>query len=437
MVTMEIATLNPADSLVANIGRMETALADAKTDMERLNIRDQAAAAKAAAVVLKMPTVVCEASIMVARAERAIAKANQAGPGRPWGRENNVAPEATLSIPNYTISKIRQAHDGITDEIFEQVVSYQREQVAPVHRAMFQRMGGRLNGETELPENQIGEFTSRRETASERAKREDAEHRAAELDRERIEREEREQAEREERERADREERERLAFELRREREERQAERERLAELEAEEERRLEAEREREVAREERAARREELRANPIPLPDGEFATVVIDPPWDMQKIERRVRPNQHGFDYPPMSVEEIAALPVGDKLAVDGFVFLWTTQKFLPRAFDLLEGWGLTYRFTMVWRKPGGIQPYNSAQFNCEFVVVGSRGNPQFVDTKAFSVVFEAPRAAHSEKPQEFYDLLNRVTARPRLDMFARHDRTDDGFMPWGDEVG
>ena len=158
----------------------------------------------------------------------------------------------------------------------------------------------------------------------------------------------------------------------------------------------------------------------------------MVDPPWPMLKIEREVRPNQEGFDYPTMSIDEIAALtlPVAD----DAFVFLWTTQKYLPDAFKIMEARGLTYRFTMVWHKNGGIQPYNCAQFNCEFILVGSKGAPIFADLKSFKTAFNAPRQGHSVKPDEFYELVNRVTLGPHLDMFSR--REIDGFDVWGNEV-
>ena len=177
---------------------------------------------------------------------------------------------------------------------------------------------------------------------------------------------------------------------------------------------------------------REQLIAEPPKLPENQYRTIVIDPPWAMKKIEREVRPNQAGFDYPTMSIEEIMAidLPIAD----DAFVFLWTTQKFLPTAFQIIEAWGIKYRFTMVWHKNGGIQPYNSAQFNCEFILVGSKGNPIFYDLKAFKTAFNAPRQEYSVKPDEFYELVERVTLSPRLDMFARREIED--FDVWGNEV-
>jgi N6-adenosine-specific RNA methylase IME4 len=169
----------------------------------------------------------------------------------------------------------------------------------------------------------------------------------------------------------------------------------------------------------------------------GVYDVLVVDPPWPMERIERDLFPNQVGFDYPTMSEEEIADLgdPLRAMMADDCHAFIWTTQRFLPVALRLLDGWGLRYVLTMVWHKPGGFQPVGLPQYNCEFAVYARKGSPAFIDTKAFPVCFEAPRREHSRKPDYFYDLIQRVTAGRRIDVFSREAR--DGFDQYGNELG
>jgi N6-adenosine-specific RNA methylase IME4 len=188
----------------------------------------------------------------------------------------------------------------------------------------------------------------------------------------------------------------------------------------------------RELRRRQQVAELEAIEAKEAKAIAGVYDVIVIDPPWPMAKIERDVRPNQAAFDYPTMSEAELSELVV--PTADDCHVWLWTTHKFLPMALRLLDRWGLKYVCAFVWHKPGGFQPIGLPQYNCEFCLYARKGSPRFIDTKAFSTCFEAPRGAHSEKPEAFYDLVRRVTAGRRLDMFNR--RHIEGFDTWGKEA-
>ena len=170
---------------------------------------------------------------------------------------------------------------------------------------------------------------------------------------------------------------------------------------------------------------------------DGPFATMVLDPPWPMQKVDRDVRPNQAVLDYPTMTPDELVGFwhrELAKRAEPNCHIFLWTTQKHLPASFPLLERFGARYVFTMVWHKAGGYQPLDLAQYNCESILYGRIGSPLFIDTKDFDCCFDGKRREHSRKPDEFYDVVRRVTAGPRLDVFSREAR--EGFAQYGNEI-
>ena len=115
------APISPeAQAIIAKVDQASVMLKQATNDYERLYVRDRVKAVLAAAEVLKLDDVVKRASVMVQRAERAIAKANPPQPGKRTDLEP-VAPGA-IGLSTGTLSKMRTAHDAFTDDEFEQRV---------------------------------------------------------------------------------------------------------------------------------------------------------------------------------------------------------------------------------------------------------------------------------------------------------------------------
>ncbi len=168
------------------------------------------------------------------------------------------------------------------------------------------------------------------------------------------------------------------------------------------------------------------------------YRTVVADPPWDYR--EGFVRgpnagfgwTNRHDLPYQSMSVEEIADLRVADLTDRSGaFLWLWTTNRYLPDAFDVMASWGFRYRQAIIWHKddaspfPGAVAP-NEA----EFLLVGRRGGVKRLGTWPEAVI-TATRGDHSAKPEVFLDLIEAVSPEPRVELFARRNRL--GWDTWG----
>lgn len=176
---------------------------------------------------------------------------------------------------------------------------------------------------------------------------------------------------------------------------------------------------------------REQLRERGVVLPTGKFSCIVIDPPWQMQKIERDVRPNQVEFDYPTMSEDELKVFPLPDFSADDCHLYLWTTQKYLPMALRLAEHWGFKYQCLMTWVKNVGFTPF-SWMYSTEHVLFCTKGSLQLLRL-GMRLDFNARVREHSRKPDEFYDIVRQASPEPRLDVFSREKR--EGFEQYGNE--
>ena len=168
------------------------------------------------------------------------------------------------------------------------------------------------------------------------------------------------------------------------------------------------------------------------------YDVIVADPPWELEKIKRDVRPNQTTMDYSMMTLDEIKSLPVESIASDKSMLFIWTIDKYLYDTPSIVEAWGFNYHVTMAWDKTNGISLFG---FNrrTEFVVVGLRGKHEvYPERKTIPTSFRARSLQHSQKPDGFYAMLD-VLEGNRIDLFARH-RHGDMFSKtwdiWGNEV-
>ena len=175
-----------------------------------------------------------------------------------------------------------------------------------------------------------------------------------------------------------------------------------------------------------------------IELPEGKYRTLVVDPPWKTEKILREVRPNQVEMDYLLLTAEEIRdfrdkkgkAIP--DLFNLNGcHVYLWTTHKHLPDALEILKAWGVKYQCVLTWIKNVGMTPY-SWMYSTELVLFGRVGNLDLLK-KGERLDFYGKVREHSRKPDEFYELVKKVSPAPRIDVFSREKR--EGFDQYGNE--
>lgn len=176
--------------------------------------------------------------------------------------------------------------------------------------------------------------------------------------------------------------------------------------------------------------------------PSKQFLCGIADPPW----AERGGGKVKRGADrhYPLMSTDDICALPVRDLFAPNAHIYIWVTNNFVPDGLCVMSAWGFRYVTNIAWGKvneEGRIQQGLGQYFrgSHELLLFGVRGSLPYRLTAEGkraqhpSLVL-APRTEHSVKPEVFRAVVERVSAGPYVELFAR--RPAPGWDVWGNEV-
>ena len=191
------------------------------------------------------------------------------------------------------------------------------------------------------------------------------------------------------------------------------------------------------------------------PSVDGgeRYCTIVADPPWPYKspgqigatlehRPNRDLTKNRMGAGsverYGSMTSAEIKAIDV--RPADDAHLYLWFTNAFAIEAHEVARAWGFRPVTILTWTKvkPDGSPSmktgyyFRGATEHCLFAV---RGSLRLQTTEALPTAYLWPRTPHSVKPEAFYDLVERASPPPYLELFARRERA--GWDVIGDEVG
>ena len=118
--------------------------------------------------------------------------------------------------------------------------------------------------------------------------------------------------------------------------------------------------------------------------------------------------------------------------------LWLWVTNNFLPDGLRVMAAWGFTYKTNMAWGKVrNGKAQIGMGQYlrgSHELCLFGTIGKTRYPEKRNVPSLLLAERTAHSRKPDEAFDVFERVSAGPRVELFCREARL--GWTAYGNET-
>jgi N6-adenosine-specific RNA methylase IME4 len=176
------------------------------------------------------------------------------------------------------------------------------------------------------------------------------------------------------------------------------------------------------------------------PLKKMHYGIIVADPPWRWEAFSEKGEGKSASQHYSVMDLKALMRLPVHMLGADDSMLVMWATQAQLPDALRLMDAWGYEYKTAGAWAKQsktgqrwafGTGYIFRSA---AEFYIVGTMGSPKPAVRNVRNLI-AAPVRAHSQKPDEMHENLERMFPDvPRCELFARKRR--QGWGCWGLET-
>jgi len=166
---------------------------------------------------------------------------------------------------------------------------------------------------------------------------------------------------------------------------------------------------------------------------------LVADPPWSFgDKLAMSDVKRGSASNYSVLSLNQIKAFPMPYPIADDALLFLWRVASQQEEALSVMRAWGFVPKSEIVWEKltPTGKLAFGMGRYvrMChEVCLIGRKGKAAVRDRSVRSV-FSAPLGLHSAKPEEFFDIVEKLAEGPYVELFARRQRA--GWHCFGDEL-
>jgi len=176
---------------------------------------------------------------------------------------------------------------------------------------------------------------------------------------------------------------------------------------------------------------------------DRKFKTILADPPWQFQNRTGKMAPEHKRLNrYPTMKLDDIRLLPVHEVADSTCHLYLWVPNALLPEGLEIMKAWGFRYKSNIVWEKirrdgaPDGRGVGFYFRNVTELILFGIKGENARTLAPARSQVnlIRTQKREHSRKPDEIFDIIERCSSGPFLELFARGTRVN--WTLWGNEA-
>ena len=186
-----------------------------------------------------------------------------------------------------------------------------------------------------------------------------------------------------------------------------------------------------------------EIATNILSDINGEYGTILIDPPWRFHNSTGKMAPeHKRLYRYQTMTNEEIINLPVKELTLPKAHLYLWVPNALVKLGLEVMESWGFTYKTNLIWykvRKDGGPDRRGVGFYFrnvTEMILFGVRGSLRtFQPGRSMPNILISMKREHSRKPDQLYPVIEECSPGPYLELFNRVPR--DGWTCWGDQTG